>query len=113
MMNQSTIDQLNKMKFTAMAAEFQAQLDNAAQFGQMSFEDRFGLLVEAEWNRRQQNKLRSRLVEAHLDVPSATMEGIEYIADRKLDRTLLTRFSLCSYIGSAEWKYQAACKKVV
>ena len=102
MMNQSTIDQLNKMKFTAMAAEFQAQLDNAAQFGQMSFEDRFGLLVAAEWNRRQQNKLRSRLVEAHLDVPSATMEGIEYIADRKLDRTLLTRLSLCSYIDSGQ-----------
>ncbi|MBR5111341.1 MAG: IstB-like ATP-binding domain-containing protein, partial [Clostridia bacterium] len=47
-------------------------------------EERFGLLVDAEWNRRQQNKLRSRIQEARLDAPSATMEGIEYLEDRKL-----------------------------
>ena len=64
----------------------------------MGFEERFGLLVDAEWNRRQQNRLRSRIQEARLDAPSATMEGIEYLEDRKLDRAMLTRMSTCSYI---------------
>lgn len=97
MVNQSTIDQLRQMKFSGMVDAFQAQLQDPA-FEGMGFEERFGLLVDAEWNRRQQNKLRSRLNEAHLDAPSAVMEEIEYITDRKLDRGLLTRLSSCTYI---------------
>ena len=97
MNNQSTIDQLTTMRFSAMAKAFEEQLLNP-DFEKMTFEERFGLLVDAEWNRRQQNKLRSRLAEAHLDVPSAVMEEIEYLPDRKLDRALLTRLSACTYI---------------
>ena len=88
MMKQATIDQLKAMKFTAMAKAFETQTAEPATYAQMGFEERFGLLVDAEWNRRQQNKLRSRIQEAHLDAPSATMEGIEYLEDRKLDRAM-------------------------
>ena len=98
MMKQATIDQLKAMKFTAMANAFEAQTANAATYGQMGFEERFGLLVDAEWNRRQQNKLRSRVQEARLDTPSASMEGIEYLEDRRLDRAMLMRLSSCAYI---------------
>ena len=98
MMKQATIDQLKAMKFTAMAKAFEAQTAEPATYVQMGFEERFGLLVNAEWNRRQQNKLRSRIQEARLDAPSATMEGIEYLEDRKLDRAMLLRLSSCAYI---------------
>lgn len=76
MMKQATIDQLKAMKFTAMANAFAAQGADPVTYGQMGFEERFGLLVDAEWNRRQQNKLRSRIQEARLDTPSAVMECI-------------------------------------
>lgn len=79
MMKQATIDQLKAMKFTAMANAFAVQGADPATYSQMGFEERFGLLVDAEWNRRQQNKLRSRIQEARLDTPSAVMEGIEYL----------------------------------
>ena len=98
MMKQATIDQLKAMKFTAMAKAFEAQTADAATYGQMGFEERFGLLVDAEWNRRQQNKLRSRIQEARLDTPSATMEGIEYLEDRRLDRAMLMRLASCAYM---------------
>lgn len=98
MMKQATIDQLKAMKFTAMANAFAAQGADPATYGQMGFEERFGLLVDAEWNRRQQNKLRSRIQEARLDTPSAVMEGIEYLEDRKIDKGLLLRLSNCAYI---------------
>lgn len=98
MMKQATIDQLKAMKFTAMANAFEAQTADPATYSQMGFEERFGLLVDAEWNRRQQNKLRSRIQEARLDTPSATMEGIEYLEDRRLDRAMLMRLSSCAYI---------------
>ncbi|MCF0159653.1 MAG: ATP-binding protein [Bacteroidaceae bacterium] len=98
MIEQSTIEQLNRMKFSAMAQAFQEQITNPVIYRKMGFEERFSLLVDAEWNRREGNKLRNRLVEARLDAPSATMENIEYHADRRLDRVQLTRLATCDYI---------------
>lgn len=98
MTNPSTVEQLREMRFSAMATEFESQTKDPTTYAQISFEDRFGLLVNAEWNRRQSNKLTRRIREAHFDIPSATMEGIEYHEDRKLDKAQLIRFSTCKYI---------------
>lgn len=56
MLNQATMDMLTAMKLTAMAAEFANQLKDPT-FNELGFEERLGLLVNAEWNRRQSNKL--------------------------------------------------------
>ena len=56
MLNQATMDMLTAMKMSAMAAEFANQLKDPA-FNELGFEERLGLLVNAEWNRRQCNKL--------------------------------------------------------
>ena len=69
MNNPSTVEQLREMRFSAMANEFEAQLHDPATYAQVPFEDRFGLLVNAEWNRRQANKLARRVRDAHLDPP--------------------------------------------
>ena len=98
MNNPSTVEQLREMRFSAMATEFEAQIQDPTTYAQVSFEDRFGLLVNAEWNRRQANKLVRRIRDAHLDISSATMEGIEYYEDRKLDKAEMVRFSTCNYI---------------
>lgn len=98
MNNPSTVEQLREMRFSAMANEFETQLRDSATYAQIPFEDRFGLLVNAEWNRRQTNKLVRRIHDAHLDIPSACMEEIEYHEDRKLDKAELTRYATCKYI---------------
>ena len=98
MNNASTIEQLRSMKFSAMAAELESQLGNPGTYAQMGFEDRFGLLVDAEWNRRQANMLARRIRDAHLDIPSATIDTVEYYADRKLDKAEITRYATCQYI---------------
>ena len=54
MLNQATMDMLTAMKMTAMAAEFANQLKDPT-FNELGFEERLGLLVNAEWNRRQSN----------------------------------------------------------
>jgi DNA replication protein DnaC len=86
------------MKFSAMAAAFEQQLKEPKSYSQLGFEERFGLMVDAEWNRRQDNKLRRRVRDARLDISSASMEGIEYIPDRGLDKQQLLRLSTCAYI---------------
>ena len=101
MNNPSTIQQLRDMKFSAMANELELQLRDSAAYAQLSFDDRLGLLVNAEWNRRQENKLKRRIHDAHMDIPSATLEGIEYYEDRGLDKAEMVRFATCLYIEEA------------
>ena len=98
MNNPSTIQQLREMKFSAMANEYELQLRDPSTYTQVPFDDRFGLLVIAEWNRRQVNRITRRIREARLDIPSATLEGIEYYEDRRLDKAEMMRFATCSYI---------------
>ena len=85
MLNQATMDMLTSMKMTAMAAEFANQLKDPT-FNELGFKERLGLLVSAEWNRRQSNKLNRFIRNARFAVPSATVEGIEYHEGRKLDK---------------------------
>lgn len=86
------------MKFSAMANAFEQQLKDSATYAQFGFEERFGLMVDAEWNRRQDNKLHRRVRDARLDIPSANMDGIEYIPERGLDKQQLLRLASCVYI---------------
>lgn len=98
MTNQSTIELLREMKFTAMANELLAQLEDPKTYNSMGFEERLSLLVEAEWNRRKSNKLQRYIKQARFANPSASIEGIEYHGDRKLDKAQLLRFATCQYI---------------
>jgi len=98
MSNQSTVDTLRAMRFSGMAAEFERQMKDPGSFSQLGFEDRLSLVVDAEWNRRQQNKLIRFIHEARFAAPGAVIEDIEYHADRHLDRAQILRFAGCGYI---------------
>ena len=82
-MIQSTVDMLRAMKMTAMAAELERQTGDAS-YRELNTEERLSLIVNAEWNRRQNNKINRLSNAAHFAQPGATMEGIEYFEDRKL-----------------------------
>ena len=57
MINEQTCETLRKMKLNAMADELTHQLEDQTSYGTLGFEERLGLMVDAEWNRRQSNKL--------------------------------------------------------
>ena len=59
MNNTATIEQLRAMRFSAMAKELELQMNDPSAYSQLGFEDRLGLLVDAEWNRRQANRLQN------------------------------------------------------
>lgn len=90
---------LRTMKMTAMAAELERQAGDAA-YRELSTEERFSLIVNAEWNRRQTNRINRLINAAHFAQPGATIEGVEYFEDRKLDKAQLLRLSTCKYIES-------------
>ena len=99
MRNNSTIDSLKAMRFSAMAAELERQMQDSSTYSQMGFEERLSLLIDAEWNSRQNNKLLRCIRDAHFAEPGAVVEDIEYHEDRHLDKAQILRFSACDFIS--------------
>jgi len=98
MTKQTTVDRLHQMHLSAMSDAFEHQCDDNA-FSSLSFEDRFGMLVDKEWEKRQNTKLGKLITAAGFRYPGACMEDIEYYADRKLDKAQLLELSTCRYIS--------------
>jgi hypothetical protein len=60
MLDQMTINKLHELKLSAMAEAFRKQIQDQALSG-LSFEERFGLIVDIEWSKRKNNRL-TRLI---------------------------------------------------
>jgi DNA replication protein DnaC len=97
MLDNKTVTKLHEMKLSAMASAFQNQLGEKT-FTDLSFEERFGLLVDAEWTSRKNNRLKRMVRKADYALPGASLEDIEYHADRTLDKALITRLGTCGYV---------------
>ena len=101
MRNNSTIESLKAMRFSAMAAELERQMEDPSSYSRMGFEERLSLLVDAEWNSRQNNKLIRCIREARFAEPSAVVEDIEYHEDRHLDKAQILRFATCDFVNKS------------
>ena len=97
MINQSTIDKLIEMRLTAMSDSFRNQM-NDPRMKEVPFEDRFGMLVDIEYNNRKNNRLKRRMKGAELDQPGASIMDIDYSSGRKLNKALISRLASCEYI---------------
>ena len=100
MLTNETISKLHDMHLGAMARRFREQMDDPA-VRDISFEDRFGLLVDAEWATRKSNHLDRIIKKAGYAIPGACVEDIEYLPERKLDKAQILRLASCSYIQEA------------
>lgn len=97
MLHNDTVGKLREMKLSVMAASFQKQLSSNAA-AELSFEDRFGMLVDEEWAARQNKRLKRMIQKANFSLPGACLEDVEYREDRKLDKALITRLGTCCYV---------------
>lgn len=97
MLQNNTIEKLQEMKMGVMAKSFQDQMGNKAAID-LCFEDRFAMLVDDEWTVRR-NNLKNRLKrKANFAFSTASVEDIDYRADRELDKALIARLATCRYI---------------
>ena len=97
MLTENTVNKLYEMRLTAMAKAFKDQMTDP-NISKMSFEDRFGLLVDQEWSSRKNNHLKRLIKQAKFAESGACVEDIEYHADRNLDQTQIARLSTCNFI---------------
>ena len=84
MLTQPTLERLYAMRLSGMADAFRRQLEDAAA-SELSFEDRFALLVESQWTWKESRALARRLSLARLK-QQACMEGIDFRHPRGLER---------------------------
>jgi len=98
MTNQSTIDKLIEMRLTSMADTFRSQLTDP-KMKEVSFEDRFGMLIDIEYSSRKNNRLKRLIHNAGFDQPEANIMDINYTSGRKLNKSLIQRMATCEYIS--------------
>ncbi|MDD4592315.1 MAG: IS21-like element helper ATPase IstB [Parabacteroides sp.] len=97
MVNQSTTNKLIEMRLTAMADAFRIQQDDKSM-KEVSFDDRFGMLVDVEYTSRKNNRLKRLIRNAELEQSDACIAGIDYTSGRKLNKSLINRLATCEYI---------------
>jgi DNA replication protein DnaC len=98
MMKEQTVDKLHKMRLHGMVAALQRQAEQRGEYQGLSFEERFGLVVEEEWTHRESQKLRVRLRNAKLKVP-ACVEDVDFRHPRNLDRALFRELARCKWVS--------------
>lgn len=98
MLNQPTLEKLQTMKLHGMAEAFRAQLETT-DASQLSFEERFAMLVDQQWLWKENRALARRLRAAKLK-ERGVIEDIDFQHPRGLDRKLIRT------LASSEWVRQ-------
>ena len=75
MRNEETLRKLIEMHLSGMVELYQEQTRNS-DYKDMSFEQRFNLIVDYEYSRRQSNKLKRLIKQATFNDPTACIEDI-------------------------------------
>lgn len=97
MLNQPTFEKLVQMRLSAMALAFRQQSEDPGMVG-LSFEDRFGMLVDAEYWSRHNNRLKRNIHKATLEQPQASLADINYTSGRLLGKELIQALGTGQYI---------------
>jgi DNA replication protein DnaC len=97
MLIEQTLDKMHMMKLSGMADALKQQQAGSAEHAQLSFDERLGLLVDAEWTAREQRKLSKRLRAAKLRY-SASLEDIDFKHPRALDRQQVLSLGTCGFV---------------
>ena len=96
MLHQHTLEKLHQLRLTGMAAAFEQQLAQPAS-QELSFEERFGLLLDQEILYRDNRRLARLLKAAKLRV-GACVEDIDYRHPRGIDRPFMSALASCQWV---------------
>lgn len=97
MLTEPTIEKLRAMRLSGMADALLEQTETGAA-RKLNFDERLGLLVDAEFIHRQNRRRERRMKEAKLRHSQACLEDFSEPTKRGLDRTLLRELQRCRWI---------------
>jgi DNA replication protein DnaC len=82
---QTTLDQLKELRLLGLVEAWQAQIQSPT-YHALTFDERFALLVEHEYQRRLHQRLHRRLQQAHLPC-SVALDQVDFSVSRGLRKT--------------------------
>lgn len=97
MLTEPTTEKLKAMRLDTMATTWREQTGKP-DVHNLVFDERFGLLVDAEWLARENKRLATALREAKLRLSSACMEDIDYSPKRELDKAQIRQLANCRWV---------------
>lgn len=97
MLTEPTLTKLHEMKLNTMADAWQAQ-QQSSEMTKVDFDERFGLLVDAEHIARDNRRLERLLRAAKLRISGACVEDIDTPARRGLNKATLRQLSTCGWV---------------
>lgn len=97
MLKEPTIEKLRAMRLDGMAESWLAQQQDTG-VTKLAFDERFALLVDAEWMHRENRRLSRALKEAKLKLAEACVEDIDYSARRELDKSVVRQLASCKWV---------------
>ncbi len=98
MLNSPTHDKLSSLRLHEMSHAWQEQ-QRIADHDALTFDERFGLLVDAQWLARENRRLQRSLKVARLRLTQACLEAIEHRPQRPLDKAQLRQLATGRWIA--------------
>lgn len=95
-MIEQTIEKLKALRLSSLARALRAQFESP-QYTALPFEERFSLLVEAEFLTRENHRLALNLKEAKLK-QSCSVEDVDFDTPRNLKRSQFMELAQCHWI---------------
>jgi len=99
-MTQETLEKIKKLRLWGMARAYETSLETDTLL-KLTSDELIEMLIEAEWDDRQNRNIERRLRNARFRYQSC-MESIDYNAERNLDRNQIMRFAECAFIRKHE-----------
>jgi len=97
MLNAQTIEKLKRLGLHAMSNAWETQ-HSQANVSDLTFDERLGLLVDAEYFARENKRLTRLLREAKLKIGQACLENVDYSPKREIDKATIRQLGTCIWV---------------
>lgn len=97
MLDEPTYERMISMRLRGLADAWQAQQKDP-DIGRLDFDERLGLLVDAEWIYRERKKVDRNLKQAKLRLSQACIEDIDYPRSRGLAKKTVLELATCKWV---------------
>jgi DNA replication protein DnaC len=96
-LTEPTMEKLRALRLETLGAAWAEQQKNP-DIQKLSFDERIGMLIDAQWLHRENKRLTRSLKEAKLRIGNACIEDIDYPARRELEKATIRQLATCRWI---------------
>jgi len=96
-LNEPTMEKLRALRLEMLGAAW-AEQQKSPEVQKLSFDERLGMLVDAQWLHRENKRLARSLHEAKLRISNACIEDIDYSPRRELEKSAVRQLASCKWV---------------